>query len=152
MIAVGNDKQFVQLCQVIGRPEWPADPRFATTPQRVAHRDVLLPMIAEILKHRPVSHWMPLLREAVVPASPIHDFRQVFDDPQVKHREMVKQVPHPLSGTLKIVGNPLNFSETPIRYGTPPPLLGQHTDEVLREMLDLDEQALAQLRQAKVID
>ena len=152
MIAVGNDKQFVQLCRVIGRPEWPADPRFATTPQRVAHRDELLPMIAAILKAQPVSHWMPMLREAVVPASPIHDFRQVFDDPQVKHREMVRQIPHPLSGTMKIVGNPLNFSETPIEYGTPPPLLGQHTDEVLREKLGLDEQELARLRADKVID
>ena len=150
MIAVGNDKQFVQLCKVLDRPDLPQDERFATTPQRVANKQVLLPLIAELLKKRTVAEWMPLMREAVVPSAPIYDFKQVFEDPQIRHREMVKTIPHPLSGSMQVVGNPLNFSETPLEYGRPPPLLGQHTEEVLREVLGLDEAELARLAEGKV--
>ncbi|MDB5732597.1 MAG: Crotonobetainyl-CoA:carnitine CoA-transferase CaiB, partial [Variovorax sp.] len=145
MIAVGNDKQFEQLCKVLGRTDLPADPRFATTPQRVAHREILVPQIATILREQTIDHWMPLLREANVPAGPINDFRQVFDDPQIRHREVVREIPHPLSGSLSMVANPLKFSSTPIEYKRPPPLLGEHTSEVLRELLALDEAAIAQL-------
>lgn len=150
MIAVGNDKQFVQLCKVLGRPELPQDERFATTPQRVAHKQVLLPIVAGILKQHTIAHWIPLLREAVVPSAPIYDFKQVYDDPQIKHRGLVKTVPHPLSGTLSVVGNPLNFSDTPLQYHRPPPLLGQHTSEVLRELLGLDDAEIARLAEQKV--
>jgi crotonobetainyl-CoA:carnitine CoA-transferase CaiB-like acyl-CoA transferase len=150
MIAVGNDKQFVQLCKVLGRPELPADERFATTPQRVANKHVLLPIVAELLKQRTIDYWMPLLREAVVPSAPIYDFKQVFDDPQIKHRHLVKTIPHPLSGTMSIVGNPLNFSETPLEYGRPPPLLGEHTAEVLRDVLGMGDAEIARLAEQKV--
>ena len=151
LIAVANNKQFEALCQVVGQPAWADDVRFNTTPQRVAHRAELAALLADILKTRPIAHWMPLLREAVVPSGPIHDFRQVFDDPQIQHRALVKTIDHPLSGTLPVVGNPLNFSGTPIRYGRPPPLLGQHTAEVLQELLGLDAAELAQLTQDQVI-
>ncbi len=151
MIAVGNDKQFVALAKVLGHPEWAEDPRFATTPARVTHRDTLLPLVAGVLATQSLTHWMPLMRAAVVPASPIHDFRQVYDDPQVQHRRLKREVPHPLAGTMPVVANPLNFSETPLRYEVPPPLLGQHTDEVLRELLQLSDDELAQLRAQKVI-
>jgi crotonobetainyl-CoA:carnitine CoA-transferase CaiB-like acyl-CoA transferase len=150
MIAVGNDKQFVQLCKVLGRPELPADERFATTPQRVANKHVLLPIVADILKHETIAYWIPLLREAVVPSAPIYDFKQVFDDPQIKHRNLVKTIPHPLSGTMSVVGNPLNFSETPLEYGRPPPLLGEHTAQVLREVLGMDDAQIARLAEQKV--
>ncbi len=150
MIAVGNDKQFVQLCKVLGRPDLAQDERFATTSLRVAHKQVLLPIVAAILAQHTIDHWMPLLREAVVPSAPIYDFKQVYDDPQIRHRGLVKTVPHPLSGTLSVVGNPLNFSDTPLQYKRPPPLLGQHTDEVLREVLGIDDEEMAQLAEQKV--
>jgi crotonobetainyl-CoA:carnitine CoA-transferase CaiB-like acyl-CoA transferase len=93
---------------------------------------------------------MPLMREAVVPSAPIYDFKQVYDDPQIKHRQMVKTIPHPLAGTMSVVANPLNFSETPLQYGRPPPLLGEHTEEVLRDVLGLDDAAIARLAAQKV--
>ena len=151
MIAVGNDKQFVQLCKVLERPDLAADERFTTTPKRVANKGTLLPLLAGIFKAQTVDHWMPMLREAVVPSAPIYDFKQVFDDPQIRHRQLVKEIPHPLAGSMRVVGNPLNFSETPLEYGRPPPLLGQHTEEVLREVLHLDEAQIARLVQQKVI-
>jgi crotonobetainyl-CoA:carnitine CoA-transferase CaiB-like acyl-CoA transferase len=151
LIAVANNKQFSALCQVIGRPELATDARFDSTPQRVAHRVALQKLLAPILQEKPMSHWMPLLRAAVVPSGPIHDFRQVFDDPQIRHRQLVKTVPHPLSGTLQVVGNPLNFSANPITYDRPPPLLGQHTREVLHGLLGLDGAAIDGLAARGVI-
>jgi crotonobetainyl-CoA:carnitine CoA-transferase CaiB-like acyl-CoA transferase len=150
MIAVGNDKQFVQLCKVLERPDLIADERFDTTPKRVANKLVLLPILGEIFRTQTIAHWMPLLREAVVPSAPIYDFKQVFEDPQIQHRQLVKEIPHPLSGTMRVVGNPLNFSATPLEYGRPPPLLGQHTAEVLRELLQLDDAEIERLAQQKV--
>ena len=150
MIAVGNDKQFVQLCHVLGCPELAQDERFATTSLRVTHKLVLLPLVAAILRQHSIAHWMPLLREAVVPSAPIYDFKQVYDDPQIQHRGLIKSLPHPLSGTLSMVGNPLNFSETPLEYTRGPPLLGQHTSEVLREVLGMDDQEIAHLAEQNV--
>ena len=150
MIAVGNDKQFVQLCHVLGRPEMALDERFTTTSLRVQHKQVLLPVVASILSQHSIDHWMPLLRKAVVPSAPIYDFKQVFEDPQIKHRELVKTVEHPLSGSMSVVGNPLNFSETPVEYKRAPPLLGQHTDEILREVLGMDAPEIARLSEQKV--
>ncbi len=151
LVAVANNKQFAALCRVIGQPGLAADPRFASTPQRVANRAELQRLIGEVLKTQPIAHWMPLLREAVVPSGPIHDFRQVFDDPQIRHRGLVKTLAHPLSGTLAVVGNPLNFSDTPITYDRPPPLLGEHTVELLRDLLGLDEAEIDGLAQRGVI-
>ncbi len=151
MIAVGNDKQFVQLCHVLGRTELIDDARFTTTSLRVKHKDVLLPIVAAVLAEHTIDHWMPLMRDAVVPSAPIYDFKQVYNDPQIKHRDLVKTVPHPLSGTMPVVGNPLNFSETPIEYKRPPPLLGQHTQEILREVLGIDSAEIQRLTEQKVI-
>ena len=151
LIAVANNKQFSALCQVIGRPELASDPRFDSTPQRVAHRAALQQILAPVLACQPLAHWMPLLRAAVVPSGPIHDFRQVFDDPQIRHRGLVKTMPHPLSGTLQVVGNPLNFSANPITYDKPPPLLGQHTREVLQGLLGLDAAVVDGLAQRGVV-
>lgn len=150
MIAVGNDKQFVHLCHALGRPDMALDERFATTSLRVQHKQVLLPIIASILSQHSLDHWMPLLRKAVVPSAPIYDFKQVFEDPQIKHRELVKTVDHPLAGAMSVVGNPLNFSETPVEYKRAPPLLGQHTDEILREVLGMDAPEIARLAEQKV--
>jgi crotonobetainyl-CoA:carnitine CoA-transferase CaiB-like acyl-CoA transferase len=151
MIAVGNDKQFAQLCKVIGRIDLLQDERFATTSQRVAHKQVLLPIVAGVMKQRTMAEWMPLLSEANVPSGPINDFGQVFDDPQIRHRELVHTIPHPLSGTMKVVGNPLKFSETPLEYKRPPPLLGEHTAEVLRDVLGIDDAEIERLTQQGVV-
>jgi crotonobetainyl-CoA:carnitine CoA-transferase CaiB-like acyl-CoA transferase len=150
MIAVGNDKQFVQLCHVLGRPDMALDERFTTTSLRVQHKEILLPIVASILAQQSIGHWMPLMRKAVVPSAPIYDFKQVFEDPQIKHRELVKTIEHPLAGSMSVVGNPLNFSETPVEYKRAPPLLGQHTDEILREVLGMDGPEIAQLAEEKV--
>lgn len=151
LITVANDKQFAALCQVIGQPGLPADARFGTTSQRAAHRTALAALLNGVLRTRPVAHWMPLLRAAGVPAGPIHDLRQVFDDPQIRHRQLVKTLPHPLAGTLPVVGNPLNFSANPVTYDRPPPLLGEHTRTVLQGMLGLDDATLDSLAQRGVI-
>jgi crotonobetainyl-CoA:carnitine CoA-transferase CaiB-like acyl-CoA transferase len=135
---------------VLGRPELAQEERFATTPKRVANKSELLPIVGELLKSKPIAHWIPLLREAVVPAAPIYNFDQVYEDPQIRHREMVKTIAHPLSGTLQVVGNPLNFSETPLEYRRHPPLLGEHTAEVLRDVLKLDDAQIERLAQQKV--
>lgn len=151
LVAVANNKQFAALCRVIGRPELASDLRFDSTPQRVAHRAELQSLVGEVLKTQTLAYWMPLLRAAVVPSGPIHDFRQVFDDPQIRHRGLVKTLAHPLSGTLAVVGNPLNFSATPIAYDRPPPLLGEHTVELLRELLQIDQTEIDRLAQRGVI-
>jgi crotonobetainyl-CoA:carnitine CoA-transferase CaiB-like acyl-CoA transferase len=135
----------------LGRPELIDDERFATTSLRVEHKQVLLPIVASVLAEHSIDHWMSLLRDAIVPSAPIYDFKQVYNDPQIKHRKLVKTVPHPLSGTMSVVGNPLNFSETPIEYNRAPPMLGQHTEEILRELLGLDEAAIHRLAEQKVI-
>jgi len=150
MVAVGNDKQFVQLCKVLERPDLIDDERFKTTPLRVANKQALLPIVGDLLKQHTIDHWMPLLREAVVPSAPIYNFDHVFEDPQIKHRGLVKTLPHPLSGTMSVVGNPLNFSETPLEYHRPPPLLGEHTAEVLREVLGMNDADIERLAQDKV--
>jgi len=150
MIAASNDKQFAQLCKVLGRPELAQEERFSSVPKRVEHKKEVLAIVADLLKDKPIAHWMPLLREAVVPAAPIYNFDQVYEDPQVVHRQLVKTIPHPLSGTLKVVGNPLNFSETPLEYRRPPPLLGEHTAEILREVLSMTDADIERLAQQKV--
>jgi len=151
LIAVGNDRQFLHLCKVLERADWAEDARFATTALRVAHKAELLPLISGVLKRQPVAHWIPRLQDVGVPAAPIYDFDQIYQDPQIQHRNLVKTIPHPLSGTLDVVGNPLNFSETPLAYHRPPPLLGEHTTEILRDILNLDQTQIDYLSQEKVI-
>jgi len=151
VVAVGNDIQFRKFCAVLAKPEWADDTRFATNPQRAKHRTDLVPMIAAVLKTRNVAEWYAAFDAAGVPSGPINSFAEVFSDPQIVHREMLTQLPHPLAGTVPQVANPVKFSATPVQYDLPPPLLGQHTDEVLREVLGLNEEQIATLRTEKVI-
>lgn len=134
VLAVGNDAQFSRYCDVAGRPELPRDPRFARNADRVRHRATLVPMLAELMRERRRADWLDALEEAKVPCGPINDLAEVFADPQVQAREMTIEMPHPLAEKVRLVASPIKFAETPVRYRSPPPLLGQHTDEVLAEL------------------
>jgi crotonobetainyl-CoA:carnitine CoA-transferase CaiB-like acyl-CoA transferase len=151
VVAVGNDTQFAAFCRVLGHPEWAADERFATNPLRARHRQVLVPMLAEILKTRTVREWYADFDAAGVPSGPINGFAEVFADPQIVHRGMLLQQPHAVAGTVPQVANPVKFSATPVAYRRAPPVLGEHTDDVLREVLSLSEADLVGLRANKVI-
>jgi formyl-CoA transferase len=151
IVAVGNDSQFGKFCEAIGRPEWPRDPRFASNPSRVLHRDLLVGMISGRLRERKAAEWLALLEASGVPCGPINDLRQVFADPQVRHRGMEVRAPHPAAGEVRMVANPIRFSATPIAHDVPPPLLGQHTREVLSSVLGLDGDAADKLGKEGVI-
>ena len=135
-IAVGNDRQFGRLCEVIGRLDLANDERFAKNSARVQNREELIGLLKSIFLMRPVSEWLSALDEAEIPCGPINTFEQVFSMPQVQEREMLVKMDHPTIGELPLVGSPLKFSDTPVQYRLPPPLMGEHTEEVLRELRD----------------
>ncbi len=144
ILAVGNDGQFVRFCQVAGCPELALDKRFASNANRVRHRQVLVPLLGSFLLQRSRADWISALEAAKVPCGPINDMADVFADPQVLARQMTVKLPHPLSDALELVSSPMKLSQTPVQIRRPPPLLGQHTDEILAELgLDLaDRQRL----------
>jgi crotonobetainyl-CoA:carnitine CoA-transferase CaiB-like acyl-CoA transferase len=151
ILAVGNDGQFAKFCQVAGRPELATDPRFARNQDRVRNRAVLVPMLEEIFKARSKAEWLPALEAAKVPCGAINNLAEVFADPQVRERGMVHTWEHPLAGSVDLVASPLKMSATPVRTDTPPPLLGQHTAQVLHELLGADAARIAGLAERKVI-
>jgi len=150
IVAVGNDGQFTRLCEIAEAPELATDPRFATNPARVKHRSILVPLLAERIGRKPMRFWSEALQAAGVPCGPINDLAQVFDDPQVQHRGMRIELPHPTAGKVPLVASPIKLSRTPVEHRSAPPLLGQHTDEVLAG-IGLDEQAIAALRAQGVV-
>jgi crotonobetainyl-CoA:carnitine CoA-transferase CaiB-like acyl-CoA transferase len=151
ILAVGNDGQFAKFCQVAGRPDLAADARFARNQDRVRNRAVLVPLLEDILKARGKPEWLAALEAAKVPCGAINNLAEVFADPQVRERGMVHQWQHPLAGPLDLVGSPLKLSGTPVRTDLPPPLLGQHTQEVLAGVLGWDDERIAQLQAQGVI-
>jgi len=151
ILAVGNDGQFAKLCECLERPEWAADPRFVRNPDRVMHRDTLVPMLAAVFAKRGKTHWLALLESAKLPCGPINDLAEVFADPQVVSRDMVELWRHPLRADLKLVASPMKFSQTPVQHHLPPPLLGQHTQDVLQDWLQLDANAIAALQAQHVL-
>jgi len=151
IVAVGNDSQFAKFCEVIGEAQWPMDPRFATNPQRVRHRDLLVGMISERMRSRTARDWLSRLEPSGVPCGPINNLEQVFADPQVRHRRMQVKAPHPAAGEVCMVASPMKFSATPIPHDTPPPTLGQHTVEVLQGILGISAERLAELRARGVV-
>ena len=133
-IAVGNDKQFVRLCEMLGKPEIAVDEKFATNSARVQNRAEIISLLVSIFKNASVSEWLTKLDKAEIPSGPIQNFEQVFSMPTVKEREMLVKMDHPTIGELPLVGSPLKMSDTPVEYRFPPPLMGEHTQEVLKEL------------------
>lgn len=146
MVSAANDLQFRRLCEAAGRPELPADARFATNEARVRHRDVVVPVIAAIFAGRAVAEWVAVLNGAGVSCAPINDVAQAFAEPQVRARGTRIELPDPDLGTVAMVASPLRFSASPVEYHRPPPRLGAHTGEVLRDWLALEEEEIAALR------
>jgi crotonobetainyl-CoA:carnitine CoA-transferase CaiB-like acyl-CoA transferase len=151
MLSVGNDGQFARLCAVAGRSHLATDTRFATNRARVAHRRELVALVQEWLGDRSTADWLALLREAGVPCGPINDLAQVFAEPQVRHRGMRIDLPHPTAGSAPGVRSPALFSRTPLEYRRAPPRLGADTDAVLGEKLQLPAEKLAELREIGAI-
>jgi crotonobetainyl-CoA:carnitine CoA-transferase CaiB-like acyl-CoA transferase len=148
VLAIGNDNQFRTFCDFAGASELPDDPMFATNDARVKNREATVARIQAIIEKRPSQYWLDELEKMKIGCGPINTLDQVFTDPHVLAREMVVNVPHPLieDGGAKLIASPLRLSQTPVEYRHHPPLLGEHTDEVLREKLSLDDAAVAKLR------
>lgn len=151
ILAVGNDHQFAKFCTVAAHPEIATDPRFVKNMGRVTHRAELVPMLESIMMTRTKADWLSALEAAKVPCGAINNLAEVFADPHVQSRHMVTPWAHPLEPNLRLVSSPLKLSETPVRTDLPPPLLGQHTDEVLAEVLGYSADQLAQMRANQVI-
>lgn len=153
VLSVGNDPTFVRFLEVAGRTDLLEDPRFATGPERVRHRDVVTQTLNEVTKTKPSSWWLTELEKVKVGCSPINDLHQVFADPQVQHREMVVDMQHPATGErpAKLIASPIKLSETPVSYRHAPPLLGQHTSEYLSEKLGFDEDMIKDLQDRGII-
>jgi crotonobetainyl-CoA:carnitine CoA-transferase CaiB-like acyl-CoA transferase len=151
MIAVGNDRQFKRLCKVLELENLADDPRFQTNRERMRNKSALLPLLTTAFSRRTAGEWHEALKEAGVPSGPIKDFGQALQDPQVQHRQMVFDLPHPRTGSLSLFANPIKFSGTPVGYSRLPPRLGEHTQSVLAEVLHLTQQQIDDLLDSKVV-
>jgi crotonobetainyl-CoA:carnitine CoA-transferase CaiB-like acyl-CoA transferase len=148
---VGNDGQFGKLADELGHPEWKTDSRFATNIERLHHRAEIVAAIEAETKKRTMDGLIAALEKRAVPCGPINTVDRVFADPHVQARGLQKTVPHSQQGSVPSVASPLRLSDSPVSYDRGPPLLGEHTDEVLKEQLGLDDAALAALRDKKAI-
>jgi crotonobetainyl-CoA:carnitine CoA-transferase CaiB-like acyl-CoA transferase len=151
ILAIGNDSQFVKFCIAAGLPHIAADPRFVDNVARVAHRDACVSAIAPAMREKTTADWISTLEPLGVPCGPINRLDQVYADPQVQHRGMKINVSHPLAGEIPLVANPIKYSRTPVSQNTPPPLLGEHTEEILAEVLGKSAADLEALRTRKII-
>jgi crotonobetainyl-CoA:carnitine CoA-transferase CaiB-like acyl-CoA transferase len=153
VVAVGNDTQFKVFAGIIGEPDLPDNPTFATNAARVGNRTEVVAHLQAIMKQKPSAYWLKELEANKIGCGPINTLDQVFEDPHVKAREMVVNVPHPLAGPdgAELIASPLKLSGTPVTYRHHPPLLGQHTDEVLGEVLGYDDAKIQELRDAGAI-
>lgn len=151
ILAVGNDSQFRKFCEVAGCVELGSDPRFASNKGRVANREVLVPLLRQVTVFKSTAQWIELLEQAGVPCGPINNLQQVFEDPQVKARGLRLDMPHALGCLAPQVASPIRLSATPVEYRQAPPLLGQHTEQVLQSLLGMDLQQISALRSAGVV-
>ncbi len=149
-VAVGNDRQFGKFMNVIGLPNLSADEKYSTNPRRLENRNELTKIISDQLEQEETNYWVEKLRDCGIPAGPINSIDEMFEDPHVVEREIVKEVTHPTAGKIKLVGSPLNLSRTPTEIQRHPPLAGEHTEDVLKELgLCIDE--LNELKDKKII-
>ena len=151
VLACGNDNLFSRFCDVAGCRQLAQDPLFATNGKRVENRAALVPLLAQVLAKRTTHEWVAALEAAGVPNGPINTIQQVFEEPQVKARGMKIELDHPLAGKVPLVASPMRFSATPLEFRAPPPTLGQHTDEILRDVLDMRDADIARLRAEGII-
>lgn len=151
VLAVGNDGQFAKFMEIMGRPDVARDERFATNAARRRNRDALIPVLEEIFLSRPVLGWIEALAPAAIPCGPVNNIEQVFEDAQVQHRRMRVDIDHPVLGRVPMVANPIKYSATPIEYRSAPPMLGQHTREVLREFAHIEGEEFDELSRKGVI-
>lgn len=152
VIACGNDSQFVALCEAIGLADLPSEPRFARNADRVTNREALIEMLAQHFLGATADEWVRRIHPQGVPIGVINSIAQALDEPQVKARNMLVNIPHPLKADFVTVGSPINLSGTPVEYLRPAPMLGEHTDEVLKRQLGLDDERLAELKARGVIE
>lgn len=150
-LGVGNNRQFQALCAILGRPELAQDERYATNSARVANREEIVGILQSVLETEDADHWISACDKANIPSGKINTIEQVFEHPQTLARDMLVEVEHPTAGMLKMAGIPFAMSETPPKVRLAPPLLGQHTDEVLRERLGYDQTTIDQLRTDGII-
>ncbi len=151
VIGVASEGIWRRFCQAIGRAEWADDPRFEKNSNRVENRSLLIGLLAEIFLDRSTDEWLKLLNSAEVPCAPVQTVDQVFKAPQVLHREMLVQVEHPTAGIVRMAGIPVKFSVTPASVRLPPPLLGQHNEEVLESWLGMNDKEISELKRKTVI-
>ena len=151
MLAVGNDRQFEACAECLGVGELARDDRFSSNAARVRHREALVPKLAKRLATGSSETWLSAFRERGVPAAPINNLEQVFADPHVHERELVRHLAHPFANTVPTVSNPVRFSETPVQYRSAPPILGEHTEEILAEVLGYAPEKIAALADAGAI-
>jgi crotonobetainyl-CoA:carnitine CoA-transferase CaiB-like acyl-CoA transferase len=153
ILAVGNDRQFQSFCGFAGAPELASDPRFVTNPDRATNREALYDLLPEITKGKTQQEWIDGLAGLHVPCGPVNSLDQVFEDPQIRARGMKLTMPYPGSerGEVDLIANPIRFSGTPVAYRRPPPTAGQHSQEILNELLELTEEEIAALRYGGII-
>jgi crotonobetainyl-CoA:carnitine CoA-transferase CaiB-like acyl-CoA transferase len=151
IIACGNDNLYRKFCEAAGCTELAGDARFVTNGKRVENRAELTRLLQAVFARRTTREWLELLEAAGVPNGPINDVAQVFEEPQVKARGVRVDLPHPVAGRLPTVASPMRFSGTPLEHRLAPPLLGQHTEEILRERLGKSAAQIAALRAEGVI-
>ena len=151
IVAAGNDGQYRHFVTVGGEPQLADDQRFLTNPDRVKHRKELVPLLEKMTRKKTKGEWIKLLETANVPCGPINNFKEVFENEQVIARNIQIHAPHPSVGDMKLVASPMKLSKTPVEVRMAPPTLGQHTNEILRERLHLDDEKIAQLHQKGVI-
>ncbi|AJG14365.1 MULTISPECIES: CaiB/BaiF CoA transferase family protein [Pseudomonadaceae] len=152
IIACGNDSQFVALCEAIGLPELPRDLRFTKNADRVRNRVVLVGKLAEHFLSDTADNWVTRIHAVKVPVGVINDIGRALDEPQVLARDMLVDIPHALNPGFRMVGSPVKLSDTPVEYQRPAPQLGEHTDDVLKRRLGLDDVRLAELKAQGVIE
>lgn len=151
IVAVGNERQWKLFCGAIDRPELASDPRYASNKARVMNRDILVPLLAAIFEAEPSAYWLTRLQAADVPSGPVNTVAQALEDPRVQARHMVEEVGHPTLGPLRMIASPLKLESTPPAIRRHPPLLGEHTDEVLRDVLGSSDEEITSLKAAGAV-